>query len=148
MEYVQLKRPVGKNEKLESFRLESLKLESFGLSWIERNVGYTIDLCLKYFSHLIYYTESVKPYPYLDRPDQFNFPIFMYFSNQQQLSNLFDSFQVQSKFSNIFNHVPTSAQIFQLRLELSNFIFPILIRTFQLKSFQYLVLKNTLISYC
>jgi len=30
-----LKRPVGKNEKLESFRLESLKLESFGLSWNE-----------------------------------------------------------------------------------------------------------------
>ena len=31
--YVQLERAVGKNEKLGSFKLESLMLESFHLSW-------------------------------------------------------------------------------------------------------------------
>ena len=65
-----------------NFEKLSLKLKSvtaLNKFIIKRNVGYTIDLCQKYFLHLIYFTESVKPYPYLDRPDQFNLPIFMYF---------------------------------------------------------------------
>ena len=36
----QLERAVGKNEKLESFKMESLKLKSFCLSWKEpREIG-------------------------------------------------------------------------------------------------------------
>ena len=33
--YVKLEQAVGKNEKMESFELESLKLENFCLSWKE-----------------------------------------------------------------------------------------------------------------
>ena len=100
---------------LEKLSLKLKSVTALNKFIIKRNVGYTIDLCQKYFLHLIYYTESVKPYPYLDRPDQFNFPIFMYFSNS---NSSFPTYLILSKFNQNFQ---TSSITFQLQPKFSNF---------------------------
>ena len=104
---------------LEKLSLKLKSVTALNKFIIKRNVGYTIDLCQKYcqkyFLHLIYYTESVKPYPYLDRPDQFNLPIFMYFSNS---NSSFPTYLILSKFNQNFQ---TSSITFQLQPKFSNF---------------------------
>ena len=132
---------VGKNEKLESPKFESLADVGKSQANLE-----TIDRC---------WTEPTEVGKFLLKFESFA-AVGKFWLKLESL-NFIESFQVQFKLSNFISHFPTSARAFQLQLELSNFnrsfptslgsfqfrlALPNFSETFQLKTFQLLILSN------
>ena len=134
-----LERAVGKNEKSESFKLESLKLESFFLSCKEPSEVGNNPAKLERTNRSWKVSFEVEKY-------RWSWKVSL-----KLISLAYESFAEVgfAEVGNFSSNFPTSPLTLQLRHEHSNFgsnfqtsIFPISFWTFKLNTFQLLVLSN------
>jgi len=113
LRYVWIERTVGNNDKLENFKLESPKLESFCLSWKEPS-------------------EIWKNPAKLERTE-------LNWKEPSEVGKLNQNSPISSVALQLRLSFLTSARTFQLQLELSKFSanFPTSVGSFQLQSFQF-----------